>query len=118
MKMLDARRTARDAKAPSPNRPATAILLDTPDARLVVFRIGPNQAVAPHRSSSSVLLTVIEGAGTIIGPDGPRACSAGDIAAFEPNEIHGMSAADTELQMLATITPRPGSRDSGEPSSH
>jgi len=41
-----------------------------------------------------------------------RSCrvAAGDVVTYDPNEIHGMRAADEELVLLATITPRPGSR--------
>jgi quercetin dioxygenase-like cupin family protein len=113
MRILDVRRAAREAKSANATRPATAVILDTPDARLVVFRILPGQAVPPHHSPSSVLLTVLEGTGAIIGPDGPHDCSTGDMIAFEPNEMHGMSAADVEMHILATITPRPGERAGG-----
>jgi quercetin dioxygenase-like cupin family protein len=110
MRMLDARQAVREAKSNNPSRPATAVLLDTPDARLIVFRILPGQAVPPHQSPSSVLLTVLEGKGMLIAPDGVHACVQGDMIAYEPNEIHGMRATDTEMHILAMITPRPGER--------
>ncbi|HEU4629924.1 MAG TPA: cupin domain-containing protein [Gemmatimonadaceae bacterium] len=87
-----------------------AILHDAPDVRLVVFRLAPGQAVPPHRSTSSVLLTVLEGAGTLSGAGAERRCTAGDVVAYAPEELHGMRADDGELLLLATITPRPGSR--------
>jgi quercetin dioxygenase-like cupin family protein len=111
---LDPRRAAREAVAASPSRPATAVLHDSPDARLVVFRIAPGQAVPPHRSSSTVQLLVLEGTGTLSGEEAgapvDRPCAAGDVALYAPNELHGMRAADDTLLLLATITPRPGSR--------
>ena len=111
---LDPRRAARDAVAASPTRPATAILHDSADARLVVFRIGAGQAVAPHRSTSTVTLTVLEGTGFLTGErDGgteEHACAAGDVVVYAPNELHGMRAESGELLLLAAITPRPGSR--------
>jgi quercetin dioxygenase-like cupin family protein len=110
MRMLDARRGAREAKSNNPSRPATAILYDAPDARLIVFRILPGQAVPPHHSPSSVFLTVLEGKGIFIGPGGVHACAQGDMVAYAPNEIHGMRSTDTEMHILATITPRPGER--------
>jgi quercetin dioxygenase-like cupin family protein len=70
--------------------------------------------VPPHRNASTVMLTVLEGAGTLSGEaDGApceRACAAGDLVLYEPNELHGMRAGDGELLLLATITPRPGGR--------
>jgi len=113
---LDPRAAARAAVSTNPARPATAIVHDSPDARLVVFRLAPGQAVAPHRSASTVLLEVLDGAGTLSGEaDGgaadERACRAGDAVLYAPNELHGMRAGDgAELLLLATITPRPGTR--------
>jgi quercetin dioxygenase-like cupin family protein len=117
MTRLDAIRAAREAVAARPDRPATAILHDVPAARLVVFRLAPGQAVAPHRSASTVMLTVLEGAGVLSGEaDGAaveRACAAGDMVAYAPEELHGMRADGGELLLLATITPRPGALPAG-----
>jgi quercetin dioxygenase-like cupin family protein len=118
MKPLDPLAAARDAVAAHPDRPATAIIHDAPDARLVVFRLAPGQAVPPHRSASTVLLTVLEGSGVLSGEGAreggrspsERVCAAGDTIAYEPNELHGMRADGGELLLLATITPRPGGR--------
>ena len=106
---LDPRAAAHAAHA-APGRPATAVLHDAPDARLVVFRLAPGQAVPPHRSASTVTLAVLEGAGVLSGGDGERACATGDVVVYAPDETHGMRATDRELLLLATITPRPGER--------
>jgi len=110
MKVLDVRRAAREAVAANPTRAATAIVHDSADARLIVFRLAPGQSVAPHRNASSVTLSVISGSGLTSGADEERRVAAGDVVTYDPNEIHGMRAADEELVLLATITPRPGSR--------
>ena len=110
MKTFDARGTAAAAVAANPTRPATAVVHDTPDARLVVFRIAPGQAVAPHRNASTVLLTILSGRGFVSGEEGEVSVSAGEVIAYEPNELHGMRAEGDELVLLATITPRPGTR--------
>jgi len=110
MKALTPLEQARSAVAASRTRPATAILFDEPDARLVVFRISAGQSVAPHRNPSTVMLSVLQGEGFVSGADGERACRAGDLFTFEPNEIHGMRAEVAELFLMATITPRPGAR--------
>jgi quercetin dioxygenase-like cupin family protein len=109
---LDPRDAARSAVAAHPERPATAVLLDTPDVRLVVFRLSAGQAVPPHRSPSSVTLTVLEGTGTLSGEDDERRCAAGELVAYAPDELHGMRATDGELLLMAAITPRPATRDS------
>ena len=111
MQALDPRGAARAAVAPSPSRPATATIHDSADARLVVFRLAPGQAVPPHRNASTVMLTVLEGEGVLSGGDGERACRAGEVVLYEPNEQHGMRATGGgELLLLAVITPRPGER--------
>ena len=113
MKRFDPLSAARLAVANRPDRPATAIVHDSPDVRLVVFRLAPGQSVAPHRSTSSVQLTVLDGAGVLTGESeaggtSDQVCTAGDVVVYLPNELHGMRAADEELLLLATITPRPG----------
>jgi quercetin dioxygenase-like cupin family protein len=118
MRPLDPTRAAREAVAANPDRPATAILDDTPDARLVVFRLAPGQAVPPHRNASTVLLSVLAGSGVLSGEHAgapvERPCVAGDVVVYAPNELHGMRAAAEELLLLATITPRPGDRAAGQ----
>lgn len=114
MKTLDPRAAARAAVAPNATRPATAVVHDTDDLRLVVFRLEAGQSVPPHRSVSSVMLTVLEGEGVLSGEaDGAPvdvACGPGGVVTYDPNELHGMRAGSGELLLLATITPRPGSR--------
>ena len=110
MKSIDARAGAAAAVAADPARPATAILHDSADLRLVVFRLRAGQSVPPHRSPSTVMLTVIAGRGTVSGADAERAVSQGDVVVYEPNELHGMRAEEGEFQLLASITPRPGGR--------
>ena len=114
MKPLNPRSAARLANAANPNRPATAIVHDADDVRLVVFRLAAGQEVPPHRTSSSVLLTVLEGEGVLYGEEHGAPvnvpCAQGDVIAYDPNEIHGMRSPSGELLLLATIAPRPGSR--------
>jgi quercetin dioxygenase-like cupin family protein len=112
MKVLDVGRAAREAVAANPTRPATAIVHDSADARLIVFRLSPGQSVAPHRNASTVTLAVISGSGLTSGGDGEQRVTTGDVVTYDPNELHGMRAVDEELVLLATITPRPGTRGS------
>ena len=109
MKRLDPASVARDARG-AEGRPATAMVHDSADARLVVFRLAAGQEVPPHTSASTVLLTVLAGTGTLSGADAEHVCRTGDVVAYEPGELHGMRATDGELLLLATITPRPGGR--------
>jgi quercetin dioxygenase-like cupin family protein len=111
MKLIRPRHDAATAVAAHPDRPATAVLHDSPDARVIVFRIGPGQEVPPHRNASSVHLAVLEGNGVLSGETEARDVTPGVLAIYEPNELHGMRAtADSTLVVLALITPRPGTR--------
>jgi quercetin dioxygenase-like cupin family protein len=110
MKVIHLRTAAADAVAADPRRPATAIVHDSADARSIIFRIGPGQTVPPHRSASTVMLTVMAGRGTVSGVDKETPVAAGDVIVYEPNELHGMRAGDDTLVLLATISPRPGER--------
>lgn len=110
MKVYDILAAADGAVSARADRPATTMLHDAPDVRLVAFRIAPGQAVPPHTNPSTVVLTVVRGSGFISGREGERAVRAGDLAAYEPDEEHSMRAADEELVLLAAIAPRPGAR--------
>ena len=114
MKTLDPRQAARGAVAATPARAANALIHDSDDARLVVFRIEPGQAVAPHRSPSTVVLSVLEGTALLTGDENGESCEsthvAGSAVVYAPGELHGMRAEQDTVLLLATITPRPGSR--------
>lgn len=111
MKALDPVAAARAAVAANPARPATAVIHESDDLRLVVFRLGPGQQVPPHSSHSTVTLSVLEGSGILTGGEGVEyKCSKGDLVAYAAGELHGMKAEGEELLILAAIAPRPGSR--------
>lgn len=110
MKVLDPLEAARTAVAANTSRPATAVIHDSDDLRLVVFRLAPGQHVPPHTSHSTVTLTVLEGSGVLSDGDGERQCAKGDVVTYEREELHGMKADAEEFLLLAAITPRPGNR--------
>ncbi|HYC50710.1 MAG TPA: cupin domain-containing protein [Gemmatimonadaceae bacterium] len=101
---------AAAAVAANPSRPATMVGHDTADARVVLFRIEPGQAVAVHTNPSTVLLSIVSGSGFVTGADGEEAVSAGDLVTYAPKEPHGMRATTTQLVIAAVISPRPGDR--------
>ena len=115
MNRYNARSMAATIGLPGQNRPATSVLYDAPDARVVLFRIDPGQEVAAHTSSSTVMLSVVAGSGLVSGANETCAVREGDVAVFEPHESHGMRAVDESLVIIATITPRPGSRAAPPP---
>ena len=110
MRVLSALTAGRQAVSAQPSRPATALMHDVPDARVVVFRIEAGQEVAPHTSTSTVLLAIIEGSGTVSGASGESTVRAGDLVTYEVGELHGMKAGSERLVLVAIITPRPGAR--------
>lgn len=110
MNVLELHVAASTAKSARDDRPATAIIHDSPDVRLVVFRIAAGQQVAAHRSTSTVLLTALEGSGFFMHAEGETAVATGTCVAYQPNELHGMRAEGVPLTVLATIAPRPGAR--------
>lgn len=107
MKIVDPAAIAAGAVAANPTRPATAIAHDDADARLVSFRIEPGQEVKPHTSTSSVMLSIVSGRGTVTGADGEQPVRAGDLVIYARGELHGMRAGDEQLVILAIIAPRP-----------
>lgn len=110
MKAQNLAALAPGAVSATPSRPATMVVHDSEDARVVLFRIEPGQAVPPHTSPSTVLLTVISGRGVVSGAEGERDVHAGDLIAYAPGEPHGMRAPDERLVLAAVIAPRPGTR--------
>jgi quercetin dioxygenase-like cupin family protein len=108
MTVIDPRQAATDAVSRDPRRPATAIVYDSPDARAIVFRLAGGQQVPPHRSLSTVILTVMSGRGIVSGDDGEKEVQAGEVIVYQPNELHGMRSGDESFVLLATITPGPG----------
>ena len=111
MKVYDTVNIASTAVAAHPARPATSLVHDSADARVVLFRLDPGQEVAVHTSASTVMLTILAGKGSVSGADGERNVRPGDIVVYDAHEPHGMRAAgDDTLLLLATITPRPGAR--------
>lgn len=110
MKIHEVLRAATTAVAARPDRAAMAIIHDSADVRLVVFRIEPGQQVATHTNASTVVLSILEGTGIVTGAQGDHTAKPGDIITFEPREPHGMRATGERFILVATIAPRPGDR--------
>lgn len=109
MKIYDAP-TVAGSVAATQDRPATALVHDGKDARVVLFRLEPGQSVPVHTSTSTVLLTILSGTGSVIGAEGERAAKPGDIVAYAELEPHGMRAEEEQFVIAAVIAPRPGAR--------
>lgn len=97
--------------APPPSRadrPATRILHDEPNLRMIAFHLLPGQTVPPHRSTSTVLVQVIAGRGRFIGEDAEATLRPGESAVYRPGETHSIEALDEPLVFHAVLAPRPG----------
>lgn len=120
MQIHDALTIADHAVSAAHDRPATAIISDSTDARSLVFRIDAGQTVPMHTSTSSVILSVMKGVGIISGPVNgvveEREVGVGTIVTYEPNESHGMRALTGTFVVVATIAPRPGTPRGIQPS--
>jgi quercetin dioxygenase-like cupin family protein len=101
--------TPLESAAPSarPDRPATRILHDEPNLRVIAFHLLPGQTVPPHHSASTVLVQVIAGTGRFAGEDGDATLGAGEAAVYRPGETHSITALDEPLVFHAVIAPRP-----------
>ena len=110
MNIYDAAALAAAAASSGHDRPATSLVHDSADARVVLFRIEPGQEVPAHVSRSTVLLLIIAGSGVVSGGETERTVHAGDIVAYDPHEQHGMRAASDELVIAAVIAPRAAAR--------
>ncbi len=114
MHVHDCLAIAGKAVSGTAGRAASAIVHDSPDVRLVVFRFDSDDSVAMHTSTSTVVLSVVSGTGVISGPVNGEiqdvTVSAGSVVTYEPNELHGMRAPHGPFVVLAAITPRPGGR--------
>lgn len=92
---------------PLEDRPAALLLHDEANARVVAFHLRPGQSVPAHRSDSTVILHVVEGAGTFRGTAGESLLGPGETAVFTPGEEHAIEAAAVPLHFVAILTPRP-----------
>jgi quercetin dioxygenase-like cupin family protein len=101
---------ALSAESADATRPATAIIHDSHDARIVLYRIERGQQVPVHTTSSTVLLVVISGRGVVAGAGGEHEVHVGDIVVYDVGEPHGMSAGREQLVIAAVLAPRPGDR--------
>ena len=90
------------------DRPASELLHDEANVRIVCFHMLPGQSIAPHRSDSTVVVEVVSGGGIFHGADSEALLVAGQSAVFAPGELHAIDARSEPLRFLALIAPRPG----------
>ena len=90
----------------SPDRPVSKLLYDSDAMRVVVFGLLPGQEIPPHTAPSRVVLHMVLGKGVFLIGSGEQPAHAGAFVITEPNEPHGLKAAEKTV-LLAVIAPRP-----------
>jgi quercetin dioxygenase-like cupin family protein len=90
-----------------PERPATAIVHDEANVRVIAFHLLPGQAVPPHHNRSTVIVQVISGEGTFSGDEAREVLRAGQSAVYAPGETHAIEAGGEPLHFIAILCPRP-----------
>jgi quercetin dioxygenase-like cupin family protein len=90
----------------SPERFVSRLLYDSDAMRVVVFGLLPGQEIPPHTAPSRVVLHIVQGKGAFLTASGEQPAHAGAFVVTEPNEPHGLKAAEKTV-LLAVIAPRP-----------
>jgi quercetin dioxygenase-like cupin family protein len=90
------------------DRPASEVLHDEANVRIVCFHLLEGQSIPPHESDSTVIVEVISGTGVFRGAGADATLHAGQSAVFAPGEPHAIAAEQGPLRFRALITPRPG----------
>ncbi|NPB08488.1 MAG: cupin domain-containing protein [Aquificae bacterium] len=90
------------------DRPVSEVVYEDENAKVVRFYVREGQEIKPHKSPSSVYITVLKGRLSFyIGKDSTeREVEAGGTVFYEPDELHGFRALEDSV-VEAVITPKP-----------
>ncbi len=89
------------------DRPASALLHDEANVRVVAFALEPGQIVPPHSSASTVMVHVRRGGGRFLGAGDAARLAAGESAIYQAAETHSIEAGSEGVEFLAIISPGP-----------
>ncbi len=89
----------------------TEVVYNHPNGRVIRFYIPKEKEVKPHRSKSSVFITVLKGALVFYmgKEDAYETLKVGDSVYYEPDELHGFKALEDSV-VEAIISPDPSSQ--------
>jgi len=73
---------------------------------VIRFYLKEGQEIKPHRSPSSVFITVLKGSLVFSWEDGEGTLNEGDTIFYKPEELHGFRALKNSV-VEATISPNP-----------
>jgi quercetin dioxygenase-like cupin family protein len=83
-----------DGPAARSGRPASELVHDEPNVRIVCFHLLEGQCIPAHASDSTVVVEVIGGGGVFRGADHAAELEAGASAVFAPGELRAIEAVD------------------------
>jgi len=89
--------------------PQRELVYEDENAKVIRFYLREGQEIKPHRSPSSVFITVLKGSLIFISEDAQETLNQGDTIFYRPNELHGFKALKDSV-LEATISPNPTSR--------
>jgi quercetin dioxygenase-like cupin family protein len=91
---------------PESDRPGPRVLFSTPEARVVVIDLAPDQEMGNHQVRERAFVHVVQGSIDVTTEDGTTACDAGTLILLEPSEHHVIRARQ-QTQLLLTLAPWP-----------
>ena len=87
-------------------KPVSEKVYEDENAKVVRFYLKEGQEIKPHRSPSSVFITVLKGKLIFSAENGELEAKEGDTVFYKPNELHGFKALENSV-VEAVITPKP-----------
>ena len=96
----------------SDQSPQRELVYEDGNVKVIRFYLKEGQEIKPHRSPSSVLITVLKGNLTFSCEKGEETLNQGDTIFYEPQELHGFKALKDSV-VEATIAPNPTVRRIG-----
>jgi len=92
-------------------KPLSEVVYEDANAKVVRFYLKGGQEIKPHKSPSSVCITVLKGKlNFFLGKDNSEVeVYAGGTVFYEPEELHGFKALEDSV-VEAVITPKPTHR--------
>ena len=93
----------------SETSPQREMVYEDGNARVIRFYLKEGQEIKPHRSNSSVFITVLRGSLIFSCESGEITLNGGDTIFYKPTELHGFKALRDSV-VEATISPNPAAR--------
>jgi len=87
-------------------RTGPRVLFSTPEARVVLVDLEPDESMGEHQVRERALIQVIQGSVILNAADDTRSCTEGTLIVFEPGESHALRALQP-TRLLLTLAPWP-----------